>query len=38
MLEHHSLYVLAPVCSVTEKKKKKKQVFVISHDSKKQYH
>ena len=37
MLEQHSLFVLAPVCSVTEKKKKN-QVFLISHVSKKQYH
>ena len=26
MLEQHSLFVLAPVCSVTEKKKKKSSI------------
>lgn len=36
MLEPLSLYILASVCSVTEKKKKK--VFLISHVTKKQYH
>lgn len=38
MLEPLSLYILASVCSVTEKKKKTKNVFLISHVTKKQYH
>ena len=38
MLKPLSLCILAPVHSVTGKKKKKNQVFLISHVTKKQYH